>query len=221
MAREVAEPGTAGERRLTMTYEQWLAWAVGDNRKSEWVDGEVIVFMPTTVRHALVAGFLYKLLSLYVELLDLGEVLAETVEMRFAHAAREPDILFVKRENLHRLTDKRLLGPADLVVELVSDESETRDTVEKVAEYQAQGVPEYWLLDPRPNRQRADFYQLIDGLYRAVPPDEDGRYRSAALPGFWLRPDWLWQEPLPDTLTCLLAIAPEAIAAAQRRAATP
>ena len=34
--------------------------------------------------------------------------------------AREPDILYVAHENLHRLTDTRLAGPADLLIEVVS-----------------------------------------------------------------------------------------------------
>ena len=45
------------------------------------------------------------------------------------------------------------------------------------------------------------FYQLgDDGHYRLVPPDADGSYHSRALAGFRLRPDWLWQEPLPKVL---------------------
>jgi hypothetical protein len=31
----------------------------------------------------------------------------------------------------------------------------------------------------------------------------EGVYHSEALPGFWLRVEWLWQEPLPKTLDVL------------------
>jgi len=45
-----------------------------------------------------------------------------------------------------------------------------------------------------------DAYRLTDeGGYTAVPVEE-GVYRSQAVPGFWLRPDWLWQDPLPNVL---------------------
>jgi hypothetical protein len=27
-----------------------------------------------------------------------------------------------------------------------------------------------------------------------------GEYRSEVVPGFWLRVDWLWEEPLPSPL---------------------
>ncbi len=39
-------------------------------------------------------------------------------------------------------------------------------------------------------------------------PDAGGRYRAAILPGFWRRPDWLWQDPLPSTYDLLHEIIP-------------
>jgi hypothetical protein len=31
----------------------------------------------------------------------------------------------------------------------------------------------------------------------------DGVYTSAAVTGFWLRPEWMWQTPLPDEIEIL------------------
>jgi len=36
---------------------------------------------------------------------------------------------------------------------------------------------------------------------------EEGEYRALASPGFWLRVEWLWQEPLPHHLRALGEIA--------------
>jgi len=33
-----------------------------------------------------------------------------------------------------------------------------------------------------------------------------GRLETAAVPGFWIEVSWLWQEPLPSSLACLLQI---------------
>lgn len=214
------------EHRLRMSYQEWLAWEV-EPAQSEWVDGEAIVFMPPSVLHARLLGFLHSLLAWYVEAFELGEVLQAPVEMRLhpGRSSREPDLLFVAEGHRARVGDQRIDGAADLVVELISDESVTRDRVEKFAEYQAAGIPEYWLLDPRPGHHRGQFFQLTDGLYRAIEPDADGRYRSAILPGFWLRPAWLWQEPLPTRRACLREIAPETLgpgaADAPARGVTP
>ncbi|MDP9364888.1 MAG: Uma2 family endonuclease [Chloroflexota bacterium] len=191
-----------------MTYEEWLAWPDGESKQSEWVDGEVILFMPPKTVHALLGFFLARLLASYADLFGLGQVIPAPFEMRLARSAREPDLLFVARAHLDRLTPERLVGPADLVVELISDSSVRRDRLEKFTEYAMAGVPEYWLFDPRPGRQQALFHQLNEeGVYEAITPDAEGRYFSVALPGFWLRTEWLWQSPLPSPAACLAEIA--------------
>ncbi len=184
-----------------MSYEEFLRWSDEDTH-AEWVNGEVILAMPPLAIHQRVAQFLLKLLSAYAETCNLGEVLLAPFEMRHlpGYASREPDILFVAREHLHRLTPERLEGPADLVVEVVSPSSARRDREEKFAEYEQAGVREYWIIDPREGVERADFYQrTLAGRYVAVLPDATGRYHSAVLPGLWLDVAWLWQDPLPTT----------------------
>jgi Uma2 family endonuclease len=91
--------------------------------------------------------------------------------------------------------------------------------VTKFDEYEAAGVSEYWVLDNRPKRARAWFYQLdASGRYVSVLPDADGVYHSAVLPGLELRVDWLWQEEL-DVLSALAQlVGPERFAQALRAA---
>ena len=149
MARQAVESVAVGERRMRMGYEEWLAWTDEDVH-SEWVDGEVTVFMPASDRHQAVLGLLHILLALYSWRLNLGTVRLAPFEMRLATSAREPDILFVAKANLDRIKPMRLMGPADLVVELISDDSVHRDRIDKRRDYEAAGVPEYWLFDPRP-----------------------------------------------------------------------
>ncbi len=63
-----------------------------------------------------------------------------------------------------------------------------RDRGDKFCEYQNAGAREYWLIDPRPGRQRTDFWVLgEDGRYNPPAPDAEAVYRARALPGFWLR----------------------------------
>lgn len=198
-----------------MTYEEFLAWGE-ESQQMEWVDGEVIVFMPPTILHQRIIGFLHTLLSVYARLFHLGEVLPAPVEMRARPdgPAREPDLLFVADEHRDRLTPERLAGPADLVIEIISESSMSRDRADKFYEYQEAGVPEYWLFDPRPGKERADFWRLnAQGKYDPLTPDAEGRYFSTVLPGFWFRPDWLWQNPLPDPMVVLKEIDPEAFRA--------
>ncbi len=191
-----------------MTYEEYIAW-VDENVHAEWVDGEVIIYMPATDLHQLTLGFLQALLLLYVSRLKLGRVFTAPFPMRLRDvpAQREPDLFVVTNAQLSRVQRQFLDGPADLVVEIVSDESVRRDRREKFREYEGAGVTEYWIIDPRPNRRRADFYRLDEeGRYDLYACDDDERVETAVLPGFWLRPSWLWQEPPVDFLQAYLEI---------------
>ncbi|MDW8321108.1 MAG: Uma2 family endonuclease, partial [Armatimonadota bacterium] len=85
-------------------------------------------------------------------------------------------------------------GPADLVVEIVSPDSEERDRATKFAEYERGGVREYWLVDPQ--KQEAEFYVLgEEGKYALRAKGSSGEFRSVVLEGFWLRIEWLWHPP--------------------------
>jgi Uma2 family endonuclease len=102
---------------------------------------------PSNLLHQALALFLARLVAAFVEAHDLGQVWIPPTLMRLSSrpSGREPDLLFVASEHLDRLRGTYIDGPADLVVEVVSPESEERDRVEKLAEYEAARVPEYWL----------------------------------------------------------------------------
>ena len=203
--KELSKPGD----RLKMTYEEFLAWADEDVH-AEWIDGEVVIHMTAKQRHQEIVRFLVELFGLFNQFFRVGKFLMAPYQMKLSPegSGREPDLLFVAHAHESRLTEQGVAGPADLAVEVVSDDSVVRDRVEKFEEYEQYGVPEYWIIDPRPKRQRAEFYQMDErGKYRPVPVGQDGRYHSKVLPGFWLCVDWLWADELPDSLFAFAEIA--------------
>ncbi len=187
--------------QLKMSYEDFLEWD-NEDTLAEWVptnnveDGEVIIFMPTKKIHQVTLQFLFRLLELFINLFNSGKIQIAPFEMKAKPdgSSREPDLLFVATKNLERLTEDRLLGPADLIIEIISKDSVSRDRNEKFQEYAAAAVPEYWIIDPRPNYQLADFFALDEaGIYRRFATETDKRVESRVLSGFWLNPAWLWQ----------------------------
>ena len=208
-------PGESGSPpSRPASYEEYLSLSAG-GRLVEWVNGHIIYHMPPTTLHQLIADYLGLLLSLFVEFFNQGRVIRAAFEMKCRPdgPSREPDLIYVSNAHLSRLDDRRLNGPADLAVEVVSEDSVTRDYDEKYVEYEECGVREYWLIDPRPRRQRALFYQLDEnGKYDLVKPIQ-GVYRSRTAPGFWLKVDRIWQRPDPQlTFAEIAGFPPEIVA---------
>jgi Uma2 family endonuclease len=183
-----------------MSYAEFLVWADEDTL-AEWVDGEVVMYSPASKKHQELARFLNGLLSFFANAKDLGEVLFAPFQVKLGPdlPGREPDLLFIASEHLDRLKANYLDGPADLIVEIISPSSRERDRGQKFYEYEEAGVSEYWLIDAQ--RRQAEFYQLSEqGIYHHVHADTEGVYHANILPGFWLRVDWLWREPLPSPM---------------------
>lgn len=193
-------PIKARSQRLPMSYEDYLAFA-SEKRIMEWVEEEVIIYMPLLDTHQTISLFLSTLLDSYIGFFNLGQLIYAPFEVKLwpDGPAREPDLLFITQDNRARLTSKRFEGGPDLVIEIVSPSSVTEDRVRKFTHYEQAGVQEYWIIDPRPHQRQVDFYVLDQqGLFQAAPLDEQGRYHSQVLPNFWLDPKWLWQRPLPN-----------------------
>jgi Uma2 family endonuclease len=200
---ETATVGAALAPPAKMTYEQFLA-RTDEATYAEWVDGEVIALSPPQDWHQDLAGFLFALLRFFAEARQSGKVLPAPYQMKTAPdlPGREPDVLFVAREHLDRFKGSYLDGPADLVVEVISQDSRGRDRGDKFYEYEEGGVREYWLVDYL--RKQTEFYvRGQDEVFHPVMVGEDGIYRSAVLEGFWLRVEWLWQEPPPSLVEVL------------------
>ncbi len=196
--QEAPAPSEAAPVR--MTYAQFLDW-LDEDTHAEWVDGEVMMHSPVSLRHQDVRGLLYSLLRIFVDARQAGRLADDPFQMKIGadFPGRAPDILFVATEHLDRLKPNFLEGPADLVVEIISPDSRGRDRGEKHLEYERGGVREYWLIDPE--RRQAEFYLPdANGVYHVHEADPDGIFRSRVLEGLWIRPEWLWQEPMPAVL---------------------
>ena len=184
----------AAAPRRTMTYEAFIQDASFNHH--EWVNGEVIAMGEISLEHNKITGFLFRLVASFLDQGGAGQIFYEPWNMKLKSGlpGRCPDLTVVLRKHEDRLRDKYLDGAADVVVEVVSPSSVVTDHQTKFSEYEAGGVPEYWLIDP--DQGTAEFYHLDDrGRYQPMAID-GGIFRSRELPGFWLRVAWLWDRPL-------------------------
>lgn len=162
--------------------------------KFEFADGTLIEVPPQSHDHSGKWLFIAALLRAFVEEGGGGLVVPAGFPQRLEKGTiRVPDAAYFRPESLARVFPAYSEGGADLVVEIVSLDSQARDRGEKFVEYERAGVAEYWIVDP--TRREALFYRLTEGVYLPVAPDAEGRVRSSVLPGFWIQVDWLWSPP--------------------------
>ena len=185
-----------------MTEQQYVAWAIRSELRSEWVNGEVRLMNAVEIGHVDWGWFLVELLRRFARQARLGKVLGEPYQVRLPGSGhrRQPDVFFVRTANRHLLRRMEFDGVPDLIVEVVSPDNQVRDRREKFAEYESAGVPEYWL--PDPVLRTFEGYALgPDGRYARLP-EREGRVASTVLAGAHFRPDWLrlFEPPEVDAL---------------------
>lgn len=98
------------------------------------------------------------------------------------------------RQASERQFERYLQGPADLVWEVLLPGHERQDREVKFHAYEGAGVDHYWIIDPE--AETVDFFHLIRGQYGRESPEDDGRCRSAGIPGLAFVPNLLWRESI-------------------------
>lgn len=172
------------------------------DRKADLIDGVIYMASPDNTDAADLFMWFGGLMEYYVEFKELGKVYGSRVAFRLNDRnSPEPDIAFICKRRLHLVHRGHVAGAPDLAAEIVSPESVQRDYEAKRDLYQKAGVREYWIIDEM--RRRVTLLRLTaKGIYRKVRP-QNGVLRSEVVAGFWIRPEWLWQNPRPKKLEVL------------------
>jgi Uma2 family endonuclease len=193
------------KRRRTgpYTFEEFCA-IVRDDQKADLIDGVIYMASPENPGANQLFLWLASIMNIYARKKKLGRIYGSRVAFRLDEEhGPEPDIAFVRTEHLDRVKSGHVAGAADLAIEIVSPESVERDYVRKRELYQEFGIPEYWIIDEE--EQSVTLLRLKGGKYRQVRP-KNGELHSKTLVGFWLRPEWLWQQPFPDEFDTIMEI---------------
>jgi Uma2 family endonuclease len=188
-----------------MSEDEFVQWVLTTKTRAEWVDGEVVVMSPANRDHGTLQLWMMRLLADFADDNDLGTVLFDMlVRLGKRRRLRIPDIFFVAKAREAIIGHTMLSEPPDMIVEIVSPDSSSRDWREKYQEYEEFGVREYWIIDPI--SQSLDVYVLGEhGKYQRAPII-DGIIRSSAMPGFWIRTEWLAAATRPTVRQALQAI---------------
>lgn len=154
----------ASQRKYT--FEEYLEYDDGTDKKYELVDGELIEVAPIIGINARIARFLFKELDREIERLRLPWVTAWDIGVRTAQRrSRIPDLVIITEAQEKAVLDVAAIiqSPPILVVEIVTKNSVITDYRYKRSEYAVCEIPEYWIVDPC--EFKITVFLLVEGFY--------------------------------------------------------
>ena len=156
---------------------------VEENKKLEFINGEIIFHSPVRLQHNDATFLLGMLLKAFVNKNKLGFVGVEKIMISLTRNDYEPDLCFFGSDKAKNFKRKQVQFPApDFVVEVLSDSTAKNDRETKFQDYAAHGVGEYWIVDAE--KQIIEQYFLQNEQYELLLKAKDGTIESVILHEF-------------------------------------
>ncbi|MBR4383213.1 MAG: Uma2 family endonuclease [Selenomonadaceae bacterium] len=131
----------------------------------EIIGGEKIMAPAANITHGSIIGRIYSMFVNYFMANKNGYVFGENTDIHFPDGnIFKPDLSVVLKPN-EQILDWRgnIYGSPDMVVEVLSKSTRRKDLTVKKDIYEANGVREYWIIDPW--AKGVDVCLLHDGKY--------------------------------------------------------
>lgn len=185
-----------------LTFEAYLAYHDGTDTRYELVDGELFPMSLGTGQHTAIIRFLSKQLEQQPETISLSwAVIPGMIGVRSPRGTRWdtvriPDITVLPETQLRDLADRECVIdlhelPPQLVIEVVSESTQSTDYRAKWVEYATLDISEYWIVDPL--EHLVTICVLDAGRYQDTGFRQDAVLRSPTFPNLTLTPAQLWQ----------------------------
>lgn len=131
----------------------------------EIIGGEKIMSPAPTLDHSNIIFKLSYVIGGYLMEHKSGYVFTDNVDVHLSDGSLyKPDLCVVLKSNEKILAGRKaIFGAPDMVVEVLSYSTRKKDLGVKKDTYEAQGVREYWIIDPW--AKIIDVYLLRDGKY--------------------------------------------------------
>jgi Uma2 family endonuclease len=168
---------------------------VEENKKMEFINGEIYFQSPVKKEHNTATGSLYKLLDTFVVKNKLGFVGFEKILISLTRNDYEPDVVFFGNNKAKNFKKGQMQFPIpDFVIEVLSPSTEEHDRVTKFEDYSAHGVLEYWIIDA--DKEVIEQYVLQNDKYELLLKTKDGKINSVVLPDFEIQVRAIFDEQI-------------------------
>ncbi|MGB3404927.1 MAG: Uma2 family endonuclease [Microcoleaceae cyanobacterium] len=207
----IIQPLENGDRLTRLEFERRYH-AMPDIKKAELVEGIVYIGSPVPMTqhgepHASVMGWLliYKASTPGIQLGDNC-----TVKLDLDNQLQPDALLRIQSGQSTISEDGYVEGAPELIVEVAAS-TVSIDVHEKLKVYRRNQVQEYLIWRFEDNA--LDWFQLRNGEYVLLQPDETGILKSEVFPGLWLNSEAL----LTGNLIKVIEIVQQGIAAAEHQ----
>ena len=150
----------------TLTYDDYVLLPE-DGKIHEIIDGEhYMTPAPETYHQTLSRRIQFQLYE-QIEVRKLGVVFDAPTDVQLSEIdVVQPDLLVVLEARKSIVSPAKVIGPPDLVIEIISASTARKDRELKLGLYQKAAVPEYWLVDPK--SQQVTVYRLKGERYENI-----------------------------------------------------
>ncbi|MBD2505310.1 Uma2 family endonuclease [Anabaena azotica] len=203
---------------ITITVDQFLDWypANSTQLRYELHNGFIKQMPPPTGDHELLIAFLIKQILLECARLSKPYDIPKMgfVQSNEGESAFLPDVLLLNRPNLvnePKWRNKSTVSQPSsipLVIEVVSTNWRD-DYFTKLGQYEAIGIPEYWIVDyaalggkkfiGSPKQPTISIYSLVEGEYQVKQFRNGDRIESLTFPELALTAEEIFQSAIPLT----------------------
>ena len=194
-----------------LTFDEFIAWYPENSTTHYELHNGAIVEMPKpTGQHSEVAGFASGELHFEIRRLSLPYLIPKECVIKSARneSGYEPDVIVLDKQTIAeepRWQKESIITKGNsvrLVIEVVST-NWSDDYAVKLEEYEALGIPEYWIIDylglggrrfiGNPKQPTLSVYQIIEGEYVVKQFREDSRIESLTFPELNLTASQIFQ----------------------------
>jgi Uma2 family endonuclease len=132
------------------------------------IAGELIMSPSPTFLHQDIIQNIVERLSPFIRKNNLGKIVLSPMDVYLTEEdVYQPDLIFIRKENVHLLDpNDRIRFVPDLVIEVLSPSTGSYDYSRKKRIYCESGVREYWIIDPEDKTieimvKEGEFYQTV------------------------------------------------------------
>ena len=181
----------AVDKSKTWTAEEYLQ--LEENPNQQLIKGNLIMSPSPSRFHQKISILLSSNLLNFAQK-NGDEVYASPIDVHLDQKnVPQPDLVYVLKRNLNKLSKRGIEGAPDLIIEIISPSNSYIDRYEKKNLYQQFKVKEYWIVDP--GNCTLEIYKLENEEYNlAQYLAEKGTVKSPLLPGLSLKIDTIFED---------------------------